>query len=68
MTIVPPFAGMLTVPAIMAQSTFLDGWGLTLCIIILTRCVTVMYEEVRPYLIEELLSQEKKKRQRRGEW
>ena len=54
----------MAIPAIMAQSTFLDGWGLTSCIIILTRFFIGMYEIVRPYLIEELLSQEKKKRQR----
>jgi hypothetical protein len=48
----------------MKESTFTDGWGLTVCIIILTIVFTGMYEEVRPVVIEELLSQEKKKRQR----
>ena len=48
-----------------STSTFLDGWGLTLCILILTRCFIGMYEGVRPYLIEELLSQEKKKKRQR---
>ena len=54
----------------MKESTFTDGWGLTVCIIILTIVFTGMYEEVRQVVIEELLSQEKRKRQRerRGGW
>ena len=60
------FAGILMLTlngpdgVIMAQSKFLDGWGLTSCIPILTRFVIGMYEEVR----QELLLQEKEKRQR----
>ena len=44
--------------------------ALTFCIMILTRFFIEIYEEVRPDVIEKLLSQEKKKRQRerRGGW
>ena len=75
--IVPPFAGFLITRMLqvvflvpwakmpMSISTFADGWLLTFYIIILTRCFIGMYEGVRPYLIEELLSQEKKKKRQR---
>ena len=81
LVITPPFAGMLiagmlmagmfVTPATMVRmdlTHFNYVWGMTTCIIILTRCVIGVYEEVRPYLIEELLSQEKNRPDIYGRW
>ena len=81
LVIFPLYGGMLIACMLMASmfvtpwtvlqmdlTHFNYVWGMTSCIIILTRCVIVVYEEVRPYLIEELLSQEKNRPAIYGRW
>jgi len=63
-----PCSFVLIDPAIGLESTLRDGWTLTFWIIISTRFFIEIYEVVRPYLTEELISQEKKKRQRERLW